>query len=42
MTATEATIGELILVPFFTNIRRKHPIFDDCVQTKMAVSDAVC
>ena len=31
MTATEATVGEFIWVPFFTNIRRKHPSFDDCV-----------
>ena len=30
-TATEATIGEFIWVPFFTNIRRKHPSFDNCV-----------
>ena len=30
MTATEATIGEFIQVPFFTNIRRKHSSFDDC------------
>ena len=31
MTATEATIGEFISVPFFTNIRRKQPRFDDWV-----------
>ena len=45
MTATEATVGEFILVAFFTNIGRKHPSFDDCVKTKMAdlaVSAAVC
>ena len=31
MTATEATIGEFILVQFFTNYRPKHPSLDDCL-----------